>query len=89
MAQIDPVPLVAVPVVFGSIVVVTVSIIRYKLKKKELELRGSDAELGPEFDALHADLNDTRAQLAEMQERLDFAERMLAAGRASQDEKGK
>jgi hypothetical protein len=28
--------LVAIPVVFGSIVVVTVSIIRYKLKKKEL-----------------------------------------------------
>jgi hypothetical protein len=62
--------LVAIPVVFGSIVVVTVSIIRYKL-------------------ALRDDLNYTRAQLAEMQERLDFAERMLTAGRASQDEKGK
>ena len=30
-----------------------------------------------------------QAQLAEMQERLDFAERLLTAGRASQDEKGK
>jgi hypothetical protein len=71
------------------VVLVTVLIIRYGLKKKELEMRGSDAELGPEFDALHADLNDTRAQLAEVQERLDFAERVLTAGRASQDEKSK
>ena len=86
---VDLVPLVAIPTVFGSIVVVTVSIIRYRLKKKELELRGSDAELGPEFDALRDDLNETRAQVAEIQERLDFAERMLTAGRASQDQQGK
>ena len=69
---------------FGMIVV-TVLILRYKLKRKELEMRGSDAELGPEVDALRDDLNDTRAQLAEVQERLDFAERVLAAGRASQE----
>ena len=72
-----------VPIVFTAL------IIRFKLKKKELEMRGSDPELGPEVDALRDDLNDTRAQLADMQERLDFAERLLTAGRASQDEKGK
>jgi hypothetical protein len=89
MAQLDPgtvgafVPIVAVP----SIVVFTYLIMRYKLKKKELEMRGSDAELGPEFDALRDDLNDTRAQLAEIQERLDFAERLLTAGRASQEDR--
>ncbi len=71
------------PVAFGSIIV-TVLILRYKLKKKELEMRGSDSA-----DALRDDLDDTRAQLAEMQERLDFAERLLTAGRASQDEKSK
>jgi hypothetical protein len=59
-------------------IVVTVLIIRYKLKKKELEMRGSDPQLGPEVDEL-------RAQLAEMQERLDFTERLLAGGRASQE----
>ena len=52
-------------------------------------MQGSDAELGPEVDALRDDLNDTRAQLAEMQERLDFAERLLAAGRTSQEDKGR
>jgi hypothetical protein len=74
-------------------IVITAMIIRFKLKKKELEMRGSDAELGPEVDALRDELADmqesTRAQLADMQERLDFAERLLTAGRASQDEKSK
>ncbi len=65
----------------------TYLIMRYKLKKKELEMRGSDAELGPEIDALRDDLNDTRAQLAEVQERLDFAERLLTAGRKSQEDR--
>ncbi len=67
-------------------IVVTVLILRFKLKKKELEMRGRDPELGPEVDALRDDLADmqesTRAQLADMQERLDFAERLLTAGRA-------
>ena len=64
------------------------ALVHFKLKKTELEMRGSDAELGPVVDALRDDLNDTRAQLADMHERLDFAERLLTAGRASQDEKG-
>ncbi|MHC4709599.1 MAG: hypothetical protein ACYTA3_04025 [Planctomycetota bacterium] len=68
------------------LIVVTALIIRYKLKKKELEMRGSDPQLGPEVDALRDDLNDTRARLAEMQERLDFTERLLAGGRASQED---
>ncbi len=73
------------PVIAGiSMIVVTVLILRYKLKKTELEMRGSDSA-----DALRDDLDDTRAQLADMQERLDFAERLLTAGRASQDDKSK
>ncbi len=63
------------------------ALVHFKLKKKELEMRGSDAELGPVVDALRDDLDDTRTQLAEMQERLDFAERLLTAGRASQEDK--
>ncbi len=74
---------------FSGVIVFTALIIRFKLKKKELEMRGSDPELGPVVDELRDDLNDTRVQLADMQERLDFAERLLTAGRASQDEKSK
>ena len=50
------------------------------IRDKELEMGASDAALGPAVDALSDDLNDTRAQVAEIQERLDFAERLLAAG---------
>ncbi len=71
-----------------SLIVIPVLIIRYKLKKTELEVRGSDAELGPVVDALRDDVEQladmqehTRGQLAQMQERLDFAERLLTAGR--------
>ena len=86
-------------VVFPGIIVFTALILRFKLKRKELEMRGGDPELGREVDALRDDLNDTRArlaemqehtgaQLADMQERLDFAERLLTAGRASQEDRG-
>ncbi len=62
-----------------GMVVVTALIIFYKLKAKELEMRGSDPQL-------RDDLDDTRAQLAEMQERLDFTERLLDSGRASEED---
>ncbi len=83
------IPIVIVPVVFGSVLLFTAMIMRFKLKKKELEMQGSNAELGPVVDELRDGLDDTRAQLAEVQERLDFAERLLTAGRASLDEESK
>jgi hypothetical protein len=78
-----------VSVIFGvsGTVLALALILRFRLKKKELEVRGSDPELGPAVDELRHDLNDTRAQLADMQERLDFAERLLTAGRASQEDR--
>jgi hypothetical protein len=90
---IVPLELSIISIVFGTLGSVGVFslVLWFKLKKKELEMRGSDPELGPVVDALRDELADmqehTQAQLAEMQERLDFAERMLTAGRASQDEK--
>jgi hypothetical protein len=73
----------------GTVASFTWAGVHFKLKKKELEIRGRDPELGREVDALRDDLNDARAQLADMQERLDFAERVLTAGRAPQDEESK
>ncbi len=90
MGPFDP----DVVIIFGTVgsVGVLSVILYFKHKKNELEMRGSDPELGAVVDALRDDLADmqehTQAQLAEMQERLDFAERLLTAGRASQDEKG-
>jgi len=65
----------------------TALIVHFRLKKKELDTRGSSAELGAEVDSLRGDVDDTRARLAEMQERIEFTERLLAAGRASQEDK--
>jgi hypothetical protein len=80
----------------GTVASTVWAMVHFKLKKKELEVRGSNPELGPVVDALREDVEQladmqehTGAQLAEMQERLDFAERLLTAGRASQDEKSK
>ena len=56
------------------------------IRGKELELAGSDAVLGPAVDALSDELHETRAQVAEIQDRLDFAERLLAAGRSPENE---
>ncbi len=78
-----------VSVIFGvtGFVGALALILRFKLKRKELEMRGSDPELGPALARLRDDLNETRAELADMQERLDFAERLLTAGRASQEDR--
>ena len=68
MGQLDPDivgamlgPILGIP----GVIVFTALISRFKLKKKELDMRGSDPELGPVVDELRDDLNDTRAQLAD------------------------
>ena len=63
------------------------ALVHFKIKSKELETQGRSTELGLIVDALRDDLDDTRGQLAEVQERLDFAERLLTAGRASQEDR--
>ncbi len=88
-----PVEVQIISIVMGAVAFSSTvwALVHFKLKKKELETKGSSAELGPVVDALRDDLTDmqehTRAQLADMQERLDFAERLLTAGRASQEDK--
>ncbi len=78
-----PVEVLTISIIMGAVAFSSTvwALVHFKLKKKELEMQGGDPELGPVVDALRDDLNDTRAQLAEMQERLDFAERLLTAGR--------
>jgi hypothetical protein len=68
------------------------ALVHFKLKKKEIEARSGSAEMVPAVDALREEVErladmceDTRAQLAETHERLDFAERLLTAGRAPKD----
>jgi hypothetical protein len=73
----------------GTVASTVWATVHFKLKKRELETRGGDAALGQAVDTMRDDLDDTRAQLAEVQERLDFAERLLTAGRAEQGDAGR
>ncbi len=84
-----PVEVQVISIIMGAVAFSSTvwSLVYFRLKKKELEMRSSDPELGPVVDALRDDLSDTRARLAEMEERIDFAERLLTAGRASQEDK--
>jgi Tfp pilus assembly protein PilO len=93
-----PVEVQIISIIFGSLAFTGSlwSVLHFRFKNRQMEMRGSNAESGPVVDALRDDVEQladiqehTRAQLAEMQERLDFAERLLTAGRASQDEKGR
>jgi len=52
---------------------------RLRQRSQGRELQGS-VELFEAIDALEADVNRVRQELGEVQERLDFAERMLAQG---------
>ena len=79
----------------GTVASTAWAVVHFKLKKKELEMQGGAGELGAAVDALREDVGrlaemheHTQAQLAETHERLDFAERLLTAGRAPQDKPG-
>ncbi|HET9065518.1 MAG TPA: hypothetical protein VFN22_06855 [Gemmatimonadales bacterium] len=81
------IPLAAIIIGIPGFVVFTTLMVNHTRKLKELEIRekevelgSGDAALGQAVDALHDDLTDVRAQLAEVQERLDFTERLLASG---------
>ncbi len=91
-----PVEVQIISIVMGSVAFTgTVwALAWFKVKKKEAEVHGGDAGLGPVVEALRDDVDQladqqehTRTQLAETQERLDFAERLLTAGRAVPDDK--
>jgi len=72
----------------GTVASVSWAFVHMKVKRKEIEAQAGDPELGAEVYALREDVNEMRAQLAETQERLDFAERLLTAGRAPQGKRG-
>ncbi len=85
-----PVEVQIISTIFGIVggVGVLALVFWFKLQKKELEMRRQpNPELGPVVDALRDDLDDTRAQLADRQERLDFTERLLTARRASPEDR--
>ncbi|MCA9762154.1 MAG: radical SAM protein [Gemmatimonadetes bacterium] len=83
------IPIAAIVVGVPGVVAFVSLLANHTRKMKELEVRekeaGADA-LRPAVDALTDDVHDLRSHLAEVQERLDFAERMLAAGKPAADD---
>lgn len=82
------IPVAAILVGVPGFVVFVTLMARHARKTKELQIREQeirmgigDADMRPVVAALSDDLHDTRARVAELQDRLDFAERVLAAGR--------
>lgn len=66
-------------------IVVLISILKYKIRHKELE-KGSAGDFEDLAESLRMEMQDLRAehteQIADVQERLEFAERLLTKGRA-------
>lgn len=89
----DPVliPIAGIIVGVPGFVAFIALVMSHTRKMNELKVREQELEMGTELGsvvaALSDDLNDTRAQVAEIQERLDFAERLLAAGSAPKNDR--
>ncbi len=70
---------------FTGGIVVLISILKYKLRHRELE-KGAVGDFEDMAESLRMEMQDLRAehsdQLADVQERLEFAERLLTKGRA-------
>ena len=70
---------------FTGGIVVLISILKYKLRHRELE-KGAVGDFEDMAESLRMEMQDLRAehseQFADVQERLEFAERLLTKGRA-------
>ena len=83
------IPIAAIVVGVPGVVAFVSLLANHTRKMKELEVREKEAGadgLRPAVDALTDDVHDLRSHLAEVQERLDFAERMLASGKPAADD---
>ncbi len=80
----SPLELEALQTILGSMVgvggVLTALVIttRYKLRRREIEVRsGGHEELGRAMETLRNEVQEAREEIAELSERVDFTERLL------------
>ena len=57
---------------------------RLRIEEAKVKAGMLDGKSAAELTALRYEMGDVRRELAEVQERLDFAERLLTSGRASE-----
>lgn len=58
---------------------------RLRLEEAKVKAGQLDGQSAAELSALREEMGDVRRELSEVQERLDFAERLLTSGRAPGD----
>ena len=58
---------------------------RLRVEEAKVKAGQLDGPSGAELATLRDEMGDVRRELAEVQERLDFAERLLTSGRAPSD----
>jgi len=79
------IPIASLVIGIPGVVAFAALMTAHRRKMKELEIRdkelaaGAGGSAGSAIEALREEHADTRAEVAEMQERLDFTERLLAA----------
>ncbi|HEY9507179.1 MAG TPA: hypothetical protein VIQ27_14495 [Gemmatimonadales bacterium] len=82
---------VFIPIVALSIPVVAIvfnglqKIARLRIEEARVKSGALEGETAGELAALRDEVGEVRRELAEVQERLDFAERLLTSGRAPGD----
>jgi predicted nuclease with TOPRIM domain len=80
------IPIVALCIPVAAIVVNGLQkLARLRIEEAKVKAGLWDGQSAAELSELREEMGDVRRELSEVQERLDFAERLLASGRAPGD----
>jgi hypothetical protein len=80
------IPIVALGIPVAAIVVNGLQkLARLRIEEAKVKAGLLDGQSAAELAALRDEMGDVRRELSEVQERLDFAERLLTSGRAPGD----
>lgn len=82
LAMLIPIMALAIPVaavVFGGLI----KLQKMKLEEARARMGVGQGDLSGELDALAQEVQEIRGELAELHERVDFTERLLARGDAT------
>jgi len=82
---VNPAEAFSVMAIFGTVGVTLVFLTRWitahRVEMKRLEFQHAQPDRSVELEALRGEMESIRAQLTEVQERLDFTERLLTRSR--------
>ena len=80
LALLIPILALSIPVA-GVIFAGLLKLQKTRLEEARLRAGGIDGDVAAELDAMSREVQDLRTELVELQERVDFTERLLARGK--------